>query len=259
MFEIDNDVNISAMHPPRTPWGEFPDVLIHSSESAVKQHPDYHAAKSGDAAAAERLVNETINQSQIDALCNLIKGKDEPILVSAHALEADGINAIPDIFAGKLANSLRWEHGSGVVQENVVSHTGSDGYGRLARQAQFTGNIEKGRNYVLVDDFIGMGGTLANLKGHIESNGGHVIGAVALTGKPYSAKLKVSGERLDELRNNHPELEQWWQTKFSHPFDSLTESEARYLARSPDVNTIRNRIAEAESTRDASVPESTNK
>ena len=32
---------------PRTPWVNFPDVLIHASESAVKQHPAYKAAKAG--------------------------------------------------------------------------------------------------------------------------------------------------------------------------------------------------------------------
>ncbi|MEI6267706.1 MAG: phosphoribosyltransferase [Methylococcaceae bacterium] len=130
--------------------------------------------------------------------------KESPILVSAHALEAGGINAIPDTFAGILSKILGWEHSRGVVQTNVVSHTGSNGYGRLARPAYFDGTIESGRNYVLVDDFFALGGTLANLKGHIETNGGHVIGAVSLTGKNYSAKLKVSKERLDELRNKHP-------------------------------------------------------
>ena len=35
---------------------------------------------------------------------------------------------------------------------------------------------------------IGQGGTLANLRGRIEKRGGRVVGAVALTGKPYSAR-----------------------------------------------------------------------
>ena len=240
---------MSLMRPPRTAWGDIPDVLIHSSESNVKQHPDYRAAKSGDAEAAKNLINDTINNNQVEALRALVVDKEIPILVSAHALEADGINAIPDVFANILSKILGWNHSIGIVQTNVVSHTGSNGYGRLSRPANFDGTIEPGRNYVIIDDFVALGGTLANLKGHIETNGGHVIGAVSLTGKQYSAKLKVSKERLDELRNKHPELEQWWKHHFGHTFDALTESEARYLARSPDVNTIRNRIAEEESIR----------
>ena len=49
---------MSLMRPPRTAWGDIPDVLIHSSESNVKQHPDYRAAKSGDAEAAKKKLEE---------------------------------------------------------------------------------------------------------------------------------------------------------------------------------------------------------
>jgi hypothetical protein len=134
-----------------------------------------------------------------------------------------------------------------VVQVNVVSHTGAKGFWRLAMQAEFEGTVAPGREYVLVDDFVGMGGTLANLKGHIESNGGKVLAAVSLTGKPHSARLPPSPERLQELRCKHgTELENWWIEHFAHGFDALTESEARYLARTETVDTIRNRIAEAE-------------
>ena len=48
--------------------------------------------------------------------------------------------------------------------------------------------------YFLVDDFIGQGGTLANLKGYLESRGAAVLGATALTGKAYSAKLKLEDD-----------------------------------------------------------------
>jgi hypothetical protein len=54
----------SPIRPPRTPWDEFPDVLIHASESAVKQHPAYNAAKSGNGVAALALVNDTLNDQQ---------------------------------------------------------------------------------------------------------------------------------------------------------------------------------------------------
>ena len=93
-----------------------------------------------------------------------------------------------------------------------------------------------------VDDFVGMGGTLANLRGYIESKGGRVLGAVVLTGKPFSAKLTLEEKTLEELRQTHgQDLDHWWQDRFGHAFDSLTQSEARYLSRSPDANTIRDR------------------
>ena len=236
----------NTVKPSRSLWSNFPDVLIHASESAVKQHPAYKAAKAGDDVAATDLVLDTFDLDKTMAL-KRIAGDATPTLVSAHAFEREGINAIPEVFADQLGKVLHWPVDAGVVQINVVSHTGANGFWRLARQAEFDGPVQIGRDYVLVDDFVGMGGTLANLKGYIESKGGHVVAAVSLTGKPHSAKLALSPERLNELREKHgTELENWWCERFAHTFDALTESEARYLARTETADTIRDRIAEAE-------------
>ncbi len=234
------------IQPPRAPWGNFPDVLIHASESAVKQHPAYRAAKVGDDDAATLLVIDTLSLDQAQVL-RRVAGDTTPTLVSAHALEREGVNAIPEMFAKRLSQVLGWPAETGVVQTNVVSHTGANGFWRLARQAEFDGPVLPGCTYVLVDDFVGMGGTLANLKGYIESKGARVLAAVSLTGKPHSAKLALSPERLYELRSKHgTELENWWFGRFAHTFDALTESEARYLARTETADTIRNRITEAQ-------------
>jgi adenine/guanine phosphoribosyltransferase-like PRPP-binding protein len=236
----------NIVKPPRTLWGLFPDVLIHASESAVKQHPAYKAAKAGHGFSATTLVNDTMSEQQNQYLVDLLRGH-KPTLVSAHAYERDGINAIPEAFAVEISKAVGWPHDTAVAQVNVVAHTGADGFSRLARQAEFSGAIQAGCEYVLVDDFVGMGGTLANLRGYIESNGGKVLAAVSLTGKPHSAKLALSQERLNELRNKHgTELENWWVGRFAHTFDALTESEARYLARTEAIDTIRNRIADSQ-------------
>jgi len=185
------------MKPPRRPWGEFPDVLIHADESRVKQHPAYAAAKSGDAAAALELVRSVFCVKLPEQLRSIV-GDSQPILVSAHAYEREGVNAIPEVLADVMAGNLGWQVDSGVVQTNVVTHTGADGFSRLARQPAFDGEVAAGTDYVMVDDFVGMGGTLANLRGHIESQGGRVLAAVVLTGKPHSAKLRLTPERIEE-------------------------------------------------------------
>lgn len=236
--------------PLRTPLTEFPDVLIHAvidaGKSAVKRHQSYPAAKSGDAEAARTLVRETVNEEQVEALRRLLNGR-KPILVSVHAYESEGVNAIPEAFAEELAFRLGLEIDSGIVQTNVVSHTGASGYGRLARQPVFEGEVSAVAEYVLIDDFVGQGGTLANLRGYIEANGGRVLAAVTLTGQRRSAKLAPETMKLDELRGKHgEEFEKWWQERFGYSFDCLTQSEARYLADSPDADTIRDRIAAAE-------------
>lgn len=228
----------------RTEWGDFPDVVIHSDESVVKKHSLYTAAKTGNATAAQSLALETATIGALDKISALI-GERRPHLLAVHALETEGANAIPRVFARLLSKMLDLPLAYGIIQINRVSHTGADGYHRLALPALFDGEVEK-QEYFLVDDFIGQGGTLANLKGYVESQGGVVIGATALTGKAYSAKLRLSQETLQALRGKHgTELEQWWNATFGYSFERLTESEARYLTRVDDAHAISARIVAA--------------
>jgi hypothetical protein len=89
------------MPPPRAPWLDFPDAFIHAPESTVKKHPCYRAAKSGDADAAAALVAAAFDDAQAMAMAEQVatKGCIAPTLVSAHAYENDGVNAIPEVFA----------------------------------------------------------------------------------------------------------------------------------------------------------------
>lgn len=233
------------IRPLRSPWDVFPNVWIHSPESAVKQHPAYPAAKAGDVDAAVDLVADTLNDERLGEL-EAAFGQRAPILVSVHAEESVGVNAIPEVLADAISRALGWEREGEVVQANVVNHTGADGFSRLARQAVFAGQIAPDRNYVICDDFIGQGGTIANLRGHIIAQGGFVIGATVLTGKDYSAILALSGDRLNELREKHGKIENWWQERFGFGFDCLTASEARYLIRTENSDTIRERIGAAD-------------
>ena len=172
------DVGMNGMRckAVRTAWNNFPDVVIHATETSVKQHLAYAAAKSGDSDAAFTLVLDTVSEHAVQELLALSAGR-LPLLASAHALERTGVNAIPEALADELARRTSFPVDNSIVQVNVVGHTGANGFVRLARQALFDGEVIKGADYLLVDDFIGQGGTLANLKGFIESSGGRVIGA----------------------------------------------------------------------------------
>jgi len=237
-------------NPPRSAWRNFPDVLIHAQESAVKKHADYLAAKSGEIASARRVVEATLNDNMVNALGS-IAASSNPVLASVHAYEAEGINRIPAVFAEVLAERLALRAEAGIVQSNRTGHTGATGYHRLAHPAMFEGEVERGGDYLLVDDFVGQGGTIANLKGFIEARGGTAIGCTTLTGKPWSAKLAPSADTLRKLREKHGgELESWWEDTFGYGFGFLTESEARYLARADSVELIRNRILEARQAHD---------
>ena len=234
-------------YPPRTRWRAFPDAILFASERETLSHPEYRAAKSGDALAAARLVYALVDHADLASLHQHLGCVDDNrVLVSAHAYERDGYNAIPAALAQLVSELVGIPFDANVVQTNIVGHTGSDGYGRLPRQATFGGGVMPKRSYILVDDFIGQGGTLTNLRGWIETNGATVVHAIALTGKRYSARLNPTAEQLHELRAKHgQDFETWWVERFGHAFDCLTQSEARYLARSPNVDTIRSRLAAA--------------
>jgi hypothetical protein len=124
--------------PPRLSWDGFPDVLLHASESAVKQHPRYPAAKSGDAEAAIALVHDTLNLDQVRALGAMFPG-ETPTLVSAHAYEREGVNAIPEALADELGRRLDWPVDSEIVQSNIVAHTGAGAFERSRDKPPSTG------------------------------------------------------------------------------------------------------------------------
>ena len=226
-------------------WRNFPPVWIHSPEKSVKSHPHYAAGKAGDSDSAYQLVKDCLSLEVMDSIHTAFELR-KPVIASAHAIERDGVNAIPEVLADFLGMHLGWQVDSSIVQSNIVAHTGADGFSRLARQARFEGSVELGEAYFLVDDFIGQGGTLANLRSFLISKGADVIGASVLTGKPFSANLRLTAETLELLRTKHGnELEIWWRTTFDFGYECLTESEARYLVHTPTIDRIRDRIAAA--------------
>ncbi len=232
--------------PRRAPWqgGESVDIVV--PPAVAKSHPDYSAAKTGDFAAAARLIMDFMNDAWIDRHGARIRAVS-PILLGVHAVEGMSVNRIGAAMDEWLSMRLGLPLGRGIVQINKVGHTGSSGWARLANQALFEGEVVSGAAYWLLDDFIGQGGTLANLRGYIITGGGSVVGYTALTGRSDSANLGLTDETLNALRNKHGQLESWWRERFGCGFEALTASEARYPFRAEDVDTIRNRIAEARS------------
>jgi len=231
----------------RVPWDHFPDVLIVGDESRVKSHPAYESAKTGDAGSAKILSAAFVSPRILQKIQELGAGR-KPVLVPVHAIEDRGINRIPAAFAELLAGLMDLEVADNIIQANVVSHTGATGWERMARPPAFDGQVPAGTDCLLIDDFVGQGGTLANLRSFLIHGGAKAIGAITLTGKDYSAKLALNSATLDLLRHKHgPEIEIWWRQIFDYGFECLTESEARYLLRAEDAHTIRARILAARS------------
>lgn len=120
------------------------------------------------------------------------------------AEEAAGFNAIPDAMAQVLGRELDARVASGsIVQSNKVGHTRAPSFQRLVTPPAFDGPVDPGRLYLLIDDHVGLGGTFANLRGHICGRGGEVIGMTALTESWRARTICLQSETKNMLWDKH--------------------------------------------------------
>ena len=134
------------MTPIRSPLFDFPDVLLHADELAVKRHPKFRAAKAGDVEAAEALASHLASSVAVERLAGMLEGRLLPELVPIHALETEGVNQIPAALANVLSRLLGLPVNTSIVQLNSVGHTGADGFKRLANQALFAGAVVRAQH-----------------------------------------------------------------------------------------------------------------
>lgn len=180
------------------------------------------------------------------ALRNLVVDR-EVLLLPVIAEEATGFNAIPDAMAQVLGRELSLNIVAGeIVQTNKVGHTRAPSFQRLVTPATFGGLVQPGAAYVLVDDHVGLGGTLANLRGYVETRGGIVVAMTTLTESRDARQISLRPETRNVLWSRHGEqLDQLWQAQFGHGIDCLTELEALQLCRQPSVAAIEDFLAKA--------------
>ncbi len=238
--------------PGRTPWRDFPKAVILSPAKDIQRRTDYRPAKEGSTEAAYRLARDVVSDEHLATIRKAVEDC-KPIVTAVHAEEKVSVNKIPHAYAHQIADRLGYDLDESIVQAQKIGRGGSDGFYRLANQPEFAGEVESGRDYVIVDDTLTQGGTIAALKGYIENRGGRVILASTLMGKQYSATLKPSQTTLQEVRERHgQDFDQWWREQFGHGLDRLTESELRYLARVkvPSTDALRHRLLAARQARD---------
>ena len=230
---------------------DMPDAVIGHPLGVARNHADYEAAKGGNPHAAARLVKALVTPDIIQRVRDAI-GDEKPTIVAVHANEAAGRNKIPMLTAVRLSEALGLPVNTKIVQSVRAHRTGMGGLDRVFKFPEFYGPVEPGKSYFLVDDALTQGGTLASLASHIRQHGGRVVGFFALTGKDYSATLRLSPETLNLVRERHGKLESSFQAATGRGFDALTQSEGRYLA-NVSSNTLRNRILAERRTRDGGV------
>ena len=113
-------------------------------------------------------------------------------------------------------------------------------------QAAKAGNKQAGQNYLVVDDTLTMGGTIASLRGYVENHGGKVVAALVMTAHEGAVDLAVKAKMLAGIAEKHgPMMNEFWQETFGYGIDKLTQGEAGHLRAAPTVDAIRDRITAA--------------
>ncbi|MBX6420186.1 MAG: hypothetical protein IRZ06_04135, partial [Nevskia sp.] len=214
-------------------------VADFKNDIPLKANPDYKAAKAGDTDAAVRLVKALVKPESIEAARAF--GKDVTY-VPVHAEEAAGLNKIPSALAAYYAKQTGADVGGTIVQTNRAYHTGANAMERLLARAEFSGKVEPGRRYVLVDDVTTMGSTLADLAHYIRSQGGEVAGSVVLVNAMRGGKMTADAKTVRELEARHGDE---IRKLFGIEPRALTGPEAQYLIGFRTTDELRNRVAKA--------------
>ncbi len=229
----------------RTAWNDFPPVISNGKLGDLKNEPEYSAAKAGDVVQSALLVEKLLKDETVQEIKNLI-GDSQPILVPIQSEEASGKNMIPRTTAEALAAKLNLQVDENIYQSNTAKRTDTGIYHRYVSPPEFKGEVQAGKSYLIVDDTLSVGGTIATLKGYIENNGGKVIGSTVMTAHELKVNIAIQPNMLQSLQQKQG-LNEYWRNEFGYGVDKLTQQEAGHL-RKPTLEQIQERVQEARQT-----------
>ena len=279
---------ISAIFHPRPPWGGGEAVLVCTSLGHLNGGGLTHAAGGrervrlyqkakfqGDHQCADQLVRECITDRVIDRIIDHVEpymAKGTPIVcVVPHppfddiaAIGADSVgklkvtNTLPIQYAAQLAVQLEGQIDNEIIQKARVGRTKLTNFPRFLCQPSFGGVVRPDVVYILVDDVVTTGGTLAALRSYIVANGGTVAAITVLAhGSGQDRGLALTADRWQELQNLFgAELGSFWEREIGHDARCLTDAEGQILVRFgresveerpgvPLLQCLRDRLAEA--------------
>ncbi|MDR1920265.1 MAG: phosphoribosyltransferase [Candidatus Adiutrix sp.] len=231
-----------------TAWPKnFPHVMVMTTIAKMKEHADYTAAKCGDMDAAVRLISDiATGRNQHKKIQYLAQKYPDAIISAVYTMEHGNANQIPQKLASYIGIKAGLAVDTDIVQLAKSGRTGEDIIYRLACRPKFTGNIQAGRRYIIVDDVVTMGTTLNEQRQYIEQMGGHVVAFVCAATAQFSHNIALS-EKTKKKIIEHPlnsELLKFLEDTdiYGGHYESLTESEARAVLKIKNFDAARNRI-----------------
>ena len=231
----------SILLPTRVPWGQFPEVIVHSSIHKLKSFFGYFSAKRGNHRTALRIADALVKQAKIELPIDFV--------VPVIQVDRGHYNAIPVAFAAVLAKSLGAKPWLDVCQLNKVNHTGANALDRLRNQPVFGGTVPNGR-CLICDDVVTFGASVANLRGFLVSSGAEVVAATAIGAAFGSTKLAPERSLIDNLRERYDRELETQTATLGFGCECLTAREAYFLAGLRTAERLRNCLAQEVGTAD---------
>ena len=231
----------SILLPTRVPWGQFPEVIVHSSIHKLKSFFGYFSAKRGNHRTALRIADALVKQAKIELPIDFV--------VPVIQVDRGHYNAIPVAFAAVLAKSLGAKPWLDVCQLNKVNHTGANALDRLRNQPVFGGTVPNGR-CLICDDVVTFGASVANLRGFLVSSGAEVVAATAIGAAFGSTKLAAERSLIDNLRERYDRELETQTATLGFGCECLTAREAYFLAGLRTAERLRNCLAQEVGTAD---------
>jgi hypothetical protein len=235
----------------RCAWSEkcSPVVFAHlpwqsDSVPSLASQTGYFSAKlKRDASAALSVVKSIAGTSPVtDDLLGYVVGRGEdrvPIVVAPALAPGENQNALSIGYAKWLAADLEWEFQNSIFKARSAKRDfETDPWYRIVALPQFFGYVEPGRSYVIVDDLYHMGGTLASLRGFIESKGGHVIAVSALGFGGFGTRFALAEDAKIRLMARE-KFDETLKDEIGYGIECLTAPEGEVVLRCSSVDELR--------------------
>ncbi|WP_298841961.1 phosphoribosyltransferase [uncultured Salinicola sp.] len=207
----------------------------------------YIAAKRGlDHMAAADVVDAIIREDVVDRIVDAVwecgvapiivypsPGFEDHDSINGSGPSLKSMNALPAAYASYLQKTLGGEVDNRIHQKARVGRTGMSGMARFVWQPAFEGEVLPGKPYVVVEDMVTLGGTLACLTSYIHKNGGKVIAVTSLGSSKglLTSPLALRDNTLSRLFRVYSErFSTFWMETIGHAGEHLTDEEGCFLA-----------------------------